>query len=225
MSANVITNPFAGPLHCWRVLTPGAFICAPKVILMHAQPVFYDFEASGLTGFPVEVGWAWLDGDIVKSDSLLIAPADGWDVIGDWDLKAEGLHGISVGQLRNEGFSTVSVAQRLNFCLAGLTLYSDSPLDQKWMAQLFAAANITTRFKMGLMPAAEFIDDVRRRMALSKEMAGTIAESVGREFPHTHRARADALYWAELWTAFSRSDYTRQQNPGGGRSVNLALKP
>jgi hypothetical protein len=30
--------------------------------------VFCDFEASGLPGLPVDVGWAWLDGSAVKSD-------------------------------------------------------------------------------------------------------------------------------------------------------------
>jgi hypothetical protein len=25
-------------------------------------PLFYDFEASGLTSFPIKIGWAWLDG-------------------------------------------------------------------------------------------------------------------------------------------------------------------
>jgi hypothetical protein len=59
-------------------------MCFESPVLMQTQPVFYDFEASGLTGFPVEIGWAWFDRDMVKSDSLLIAPAEGWDVVGDW---------------------------------------------------------------------------------------------------------------------------------------------
>jgi hypothetical protein len=166
------------------------------------QPVFYDFEASGLAGFPIEVGWACLDGDNVKSDSLLIAPAAGWDVVGDWKEGIESIHGISLRQLQSEGLPTVSVASQLNFCLAGRILYSDSPLDTRWMAQLFSAAQLEPSFKVALMPAAELVDDLRRKLALSLKDAMEIAEYVGKRFPHTHRARLDAVYWAELTSAF-----------------------
>jgi hypothetical protein len=172
---------------------------------MELQPIFYDFEASGFTGFPIEIGWAWLDGASVKSDSLLIRPMTNWDIDANWDAQAQSIHGISVTQLKEEGFPTAEVAQRLNYALRGRTLYSDSAFDIKWMGQLFTAAGVSSRFKLHRMPAPELIDDLRMRLALPKRVASQIAQSVDRQFPHTHHARDDALYWAQLWANFSQA--------------------
>lgn len=188
---------------------------------MPSTPVFYDFEASGLTGFPIEIGWAWLDGSAVKSDSLLIAPAAHWDLTGRWETKAEAIHGISIKQLKAEGQPPLTVVQRLNHCLAGRTLYSDSPLDTGWMAQLFAATSVLPTFTVHLMPAGELVDDLRRTMGLSHHAAVQIANGVGDSFPHTHKARADAVYWAELWAAFSNADTTSHSAPAN----ELLLEP
>jgi hypothetical protein len=180
---------------------------------MPGIPVFYDFEASGLTGFPIEIGWAWPDGSAVISDSLLIAPAAHWDLTGRWETQAETIHGISINQLKAEGRPPLSVVQRLNRCLAGRTLYSDSPLDTGWMAQLFAATTLLPTFTVHLMPAGELVDDLRRTVGLSHHAAVQIADDVGDSFPHTHKARADAVYWAELWAAFSNADTASHSAP------------
>jgi hypothetical protein len=180
---------------------------------MRSIPVFYDFEASGLTGFPIEIGWAWLDGSAVKSDSLLISPAAEWDLTGRWETQAEAIHGISIKQLKAEGLPPLSVVQRLNRCLAGRKLYSDSPLDAGWMAQLFAATTLLPTFTVHLMPAGELVDDLRRTVGLSHHAAVQIANCVGDRFPHTHKARADAVYWAELWAAFSNADCASRSAP------------
>jgi hypothetical protein len=188
----------------------------PARILLGSHPsipVFYDFEASGLRGFPIEIGWAWLDGSAVKSDSLLIAPAAHWDLTGRWETQAERIHGISIKQLNDEGFPPLSVAQRLNHCLAGRALYSDSRLDTGWMAQLFAATSLLPTFTVHLMPAGELVDDLRRTVGLSHRVSVQIADDVGNSFPHTHRARADAVYWAELWAAFSNAETASRSAP------------
>jgi hypothetical protein len=190
---------------------------------MTAQPVFYDFEASGIAGFPIEIGWAWPDGNNVKSDSLLISPADGWDTIGNWETQAEKIHGISLALLKREGLPAASVVSRLNKCLGGRTLYSDSHLDTKWMAQLFTATQLRPAFDVHLMPAGELVDDLRQTMELSRAAAAGIAENVGRKFPHTHRARTDALYWAELWSAFSREELEIQPSKDAGHAPGRAL--
>jgi hypothetical protein len=188
---------------------------------MLINPVFYDFEASGLTGFPIEIGWAWLDGSGVISDSLLIAPAAHWDLIGKWETQAETVHGITIQQLKTEGHPPLSVVQRLNRCLAGRTLYSDSPLDTGWMEQLFAATSLSPTFIVHLMPAGELVDDLRRTVGLSHHVAVQIADGVGDRFPHTHKARADAVYWAELWAAFSNADTASHPAP----ATKLLLEP
>jgi hypothetical protein len=188
---------------------------------MPSIPVFYDFEASGLTGFPIEIGWAWLDGRAVKSDSLLIAPAAHWDLTGSWEAQAERIHGISITQLYDEGFPPLCVAQRLNRCLAGRTLYSDSALDAGWMGQLFAATTLLPTFTVHLMPAGELVDDLRRTVGLSHLASVQIADNVGDSFPHTHRARDDAVYWAELWAAFSNAETANHSAP----ATELLLEP
>jgi hypothetical protein len=182
---------------------------------MRTTPVFYDFEASGFTGFPIEIGWAWQDGSAVKSDSRLIAPAPSWDLAGRWEKQAERVHGISIKHLLSEGLSPLYVAQQLNRNLAGRTLYSDSPLDTGWMAQLFAATSLVPTFTAHLMPAGELVDDLRRMRGISLEAAAEIADTVGDNFPHTHKARADAVYWAELWSAFSKADTGSLSTPAG----------
>ena len=62
-----------------------------------ANPVFYDCEASGIEGFPIEVGWALVVRPTrsIHSEAHLIRPAPSWDVQGAWDPKAEALHGIT----------------------------------------------------------------------------------------------------------------------------------
>lgn len=180
---------------------------------MPSIPVFYDFEASGLADFPIEIGLAWLDGSAVKSYSLFIAPAAHWDLTGRWETQAEAVHGLSIKQLKPEGFPPLPVAQRLNRCLAGRTLYSDSPLDTGWMAQLFAATSLLPTFTVHLMPAGELVDNLRRTVGISNQAAVQIADDVGDRFPHTHRARAYAVYWAELWDTFANANTKSHSAP------------
>ena len=55
-----------------------------------AVPVFYDFEASSLDGFPIEIGWARADlaSGTILSEGHLIRPPAAWDVRGTWDSSA-----------------------------------------------------------------------------------------------------------------------------------------
>src|SRR5471032_2433732 len=111
------------------------------------KPVFYDFEANGLDGFPIEVGFAFVDDrNSIVSGSWLIKPEAQWEIANSWDAGAQEIHGISPDQLMSEGLSAIHVAQRLNQSLAGRDLYSDSPFEQKWMAPLFYAGGLEPAF-------------------------------------------------------------------------------
>ena len=54
-------------------------------------PVFYDCEASDVEGYPIEIGWAFLDPEArtVVSESHLIRPPDDWPIKESWDRAAE----------------------------------------------------------------------------------------------------------------------------------------
>ena len=87
------------------------------------KPVFYDFEASGLDGYPIEVGWAFVDEQKrIVSGSRLILPDPKWNLAAKWDPGAEEIHGISLQHLMEKGIATRPVAEQLNAVLAGLSL-------------------------------------------------------------------------------------------------------
>ena len=113
-----------------------------------AVPVFYDCEASGPDGFPIEVGWAFvaIQTGSIQSEAHLIKPPSHWDLQGTWDPEAEALHGISLDQLLAHGHPTYKVARRMNAALAARELFSDSPMDEVWVRQLFDDAGFDPMF-------------------------------------------------------------------------------
>jgi hypothetical protein len=66
--------------------------------------VILDVEASGLDGYPIEVGWCNERGAL---ESHLICPAPGWT---GWSKASERLHGITRETLEREGESYRTVA-------------------------------------------------------------------------------------------------------------------
>jgi hypothetical protein len=52
-------------------------------------PVFYDCEASGLEGYPIEIGWAFAEPrtGAVVSESCLIKRSAEWLIEESWDSK------------------------------------------------------------------------------------------------------------------------------------------
>ena len=54
------------------------------------NPVFYDCEATGPSGYPIEVGWAYIDelGALISESHLIRPPAE-WDIKSVWDEQAE----------------------------------------------------------------------------------------------------------------------------------------
>ncbi len=107
------------------------------------KPAIIDVESSGLgsNSYPIEIGVSLSSGDRYCS---LIRPEPEWT---SWDSEAEKLHGISRQMLLSRGKHVVEVAQDLNGLLEDQTVFSDGwVVDQRWVAQLFAAASIPQRF-------------------------------------------------------------------------------
>lgn len=101
--------------------------------------IILDCEASGLhpDSYPVEV--AWYNAKTGESDTFLIKPAQHWTY---WDANAEDIHGISQGELLNEGLNVFHATLRLRKALAGKTVYSDAAgYDEFWLQVLFDACD------------------------------------------------------------------------------------
>jgi hypothetical protein len=185
-----------------------------------AAPVFYNLEASGLNGCPIEVGWAWSDVDsgAIHSDSYLIRPPLEWDVAGTWDPRIATRHGISIDHLSRRGRPILEILRRLNEALVGREVYADSPFSEPWLRQLFDSERIEPDFSVRRThPVRLFIHFGcdQRLYAAAKRQALRIA-------PLRHRAEADARHWAVMWAIVASELRNRHQReaPSGVRIIH-----
>lgn len=168
-------------------------------MISNSAPVFYDCEASGLDGFVIEIGWAFVDpaNGQIASASYLVRPLTEWRIETAWDENAEDLHGISLADLYAGGVPVCDIANAMNRALAGRELYSDSLFDAGWLAQIYDGAGIEPSFTVRQTGADYLLEkavaernfDVRRYREVRDEA----------EQNRRHRAQADALLWAQLW--------------------------
>jgi hypothetical protein len=168
---------------------------------MNTIPIFYDFEASNLEGYPIEVGWAFFDPgtSAVASESHLIKPPAEWPVKESWDREAERLHGIALVQLWQEGREVWEVGRRMNTALAGRELFSDALQDEAWLRLLFDAAGAEPTFTIRRTDARVLISQAAADNRLD-EAAYARATALATEMePRRHRAEADARHLAVLW--------------------------
>ena len=91
---------------------------------------FLDCEASSLgrNGYPIEIGWCFLDSGQVESH--LILPHPDWI---DWDPAAQEAHGISRKLLFEQGEGGPQVCRRMVAILDGFAVYADSEFDELWV--------------------------------------------------------------------------------------------
>ena len=164
-------------------------------------PVFYDCEASGLEGFPIEIGWAFLDekAGIIRSEGHLIRPQEAWDIETRWDLDAEKLHGITPAYLASHGEEPQAIASRMNSALADRDLYSDSLLDEVWLRMLFEESNADPAFTIWRTDARVIIAKAWRARGLSDDQWVAAQDNADRLAPRTHRAADDARNLAMRW--------------------------
>ncbi len=130
-----------------------------------------DFEASGLQGYPIEVGVAIYnpDRELISVWSSLIKPTRRWLQAMNWDPDAEELHGISPVDL-HEAPSPFDVGQQLNRLLGplGVTYCDGGAFDERWLRLLMAECPGAPLFRLlGLaafasllaVPVSHLIDD------------------------------------------------------------------
>ena len=105
-----------------------------------------DFEASSLTGWPIEAGWM-REGD-AASWSMLIRPERMWSM-GEWDAKAEAVHKIPIETLRRDGVDAAAVLLELTRELKGYVVVSDAPIyDSWWLGRLADACRQDRPFRL-----------------------------------------------------------------------------
>lgn len=156
--------------------------------------IFLDIEASGLgaDSFPIEIGWAYLNG---QSDGFLIRPASAWS---HWDTYAEDLHGLSREQLHRDGIDIWAAATRLNAEFAGKhrhAVISDAiENDLYWLDRLFGETPYSREF------------DVIDILYAARTASLDFVLFDNRETPASvHRAKPDALALREAWLTSMRS--------------------
>jgi hypothetical protein len=93
----------------------------------------------------------------------------------------------------------MDVARLMNSALAGRILYADSPFDQMWLQALFEEAHERMDFEIAAKGADTVVVELADRLGTG-DLDYTAAErEAARLAPRTHRAEADARYWATLW--------------------------
>jgi hypothetical protein len=160
-----------------------------------------DFEASGLLGFPIEIGWATVHPDRHIGVQSHFIHSERWmDQVERWDYAAESIHGIPRRILIDFGKSPNEVAQLANDALAGKTVYITSFYDVRWCAELFAEANLPQRFALADVAVAFAGPEIDER---AYEYSLKVIDKVK---PQTHRAGEDADHWATLYRMSLRRD-------------------
>ncbi len=155
--------------------------------------IILDFEASSVkNGYPVEVGIAqtFEDGRIISGAKLIFHQP--WLENGIWRDAAQKVHGITKEEIRANGVSALVAARWLNSEIGEQTAYSDSDLDQGWLAQLFDVAGIPPSFRLGHV--REILNSVNDACA-----ADAMQEP-------SHRAEADAVQISRMFLHCIRPD-------------------
>jgi DNA polymerase III subunit epsilon len=163
---------------------------APLVSAAARPLLFLDFEASSLSteSWPVEIGWAVIDGGRVVSDSALIAPRPEWP-LADWSESAFRVHGIMLDDAFL-GLPAEAAAEATDR-FAGFDVVSDNPLwEQHWLDRLRAG-----RPRVTVLP-------LRQAMAerMTADEANRFCRALLRSTP-AHRAEGDAARLAGAWAA------------------------
>lgn len=166
--------------------------------------VFVDIEASSLiNGYPLEIGWAWREGEDVECASTLIAPPEKWLTEYVWDSVAATVHGLTIENVRRFGDAPRHVCSTLNSLLCDRDLVFDTGnrgADVTWMKMLYVEAGLAPTFGILSVTSDEL---VRGRAALMGLSNGVYAfmQSLAPQMPH--RAAIDAAHWAWWITAMT----------------------
>lgn len=98
------------------------------------NPIFIDFEASSIQGFPVQVAYGTSESDL---KCFLIKPLEIWNnATYMWDYNAQDIHGFSKNYINQYGINAETVAREVSEDLKGKTIYADNGADMNWLFML-----------------------------------------------------------------------------------------
>lgn len=169
--------------------------------------VFVDCEASSLfrPSFPVEVGVARCDGN---AEGYLVKPVPAWDDY-EWAPESEKIHGIARSEAEQHGRSVEWHAQWLNEQFRDKVILSDNPdYEAYWLGELFDAASVIPEFEItySVPILKDFVFDAFGPTIQSVDHINAMSQIVMKQFPVTHRAPDDALFWAMLFRMATSED-------------------
>ncbi len=179
--------------------------------------VFADIEASGLQhlSYPIEVGWAWVEGSHVEARSILIKPTSEWlSWQTGWSEDAEQVHGISREQLLADGIEPSEACERLNREFQEAEIAFDTgpaAHDARWLSILYKAASMEPSFALTKLSSDLCILGYAG-MARVPDAVVLQLERLAPRF--THRAASDAAHWAWQRLALRLIADEGLQNPG-----------
>ncbi|MFG6080534.1 hypothetical protein ACEUZ9_001138 [Paracoccus litorisediminis] len=147
--------------------------------------LFIDFEASSLGSgsFPIEIGIAWIENGVAKSEGSLIRPHPAWDELA-WNMQSQAVHGISRADLKTAP-EAEDVARWIIGRAQGRTLIADAPKhDRYWLGELVRT--------IGSTPAAINSFEAAAGEFFSGLALDHVFETLSR-LKSPHRAEKDAL--------------------------------
>ena len=156
--------------------------------------MFVDLEASGLgeDSWPIEIGFAWIEGGRVRWASKLIRPEPGWPRSA-WSSESAVVHGITMTEL-HRAEDAADVARWAAAVMGNRVVVSDAPsYDGVWLDRLLAAAGLVER------PPLRDFDVLVSRRHRWPELERVYAELDAT--PPPHRAGPDAARLAAAWRA------------------------
>lgn len=170
--------------------------------------IFLDFEASGMAGFPIEVGFCLVGPDrSMRAEARLIRHDPWLDQVERWEWRAEEIHKIDRASLMEFGQPPAAVMAWLNNQLAGMVAVADSTKDKEWLDQLAEVA--------GISPTFGLIDDVTKALRGPEMANGKPLENLWQEAericPKTHRADQDARHLATWYLLDIKPDAAVQR--------------
>lgn len=167
-------------------------------------PIFIDFEASAINGYPIQVAYGSSESDL---KSHLIKPLEQW--MNDeslWDENAEAIHGFSLSYLNIYGVNALSVAKEVSRDLQGKIIYSDSKADLTWLGWLFNdCAHLSG--EQYEMPKFELIQKLVFENGFSDDQCYRAQILANEKFKSrglvAHKADADTLKHIWTWEALN----------------------
>ena len=157
--------------------------------------LFIDFEASGLgpESWPIEIGFAGVNGVDFACSSKLIRPDPSWDE-GGWDPISAEVHGIPREDLDRAEAADLVAAWAVERTGAR-HLISDAPdFDQRWLDRLLDAG--------WNLPELRLLDfDQAAATAFDMDGLRRVYAELDRPYEGAHRAGPDALRLARAWAA------------------------